>query len=190
MLYVFLRVIIVFLARVLFGFEIKGKENIPKDSSFILAANHLSNLDPVMLGAASPVRVYFLAKRELFKNKYFASFIRKLGAVPLERDKPDISALKKAIKILKDNKPIVIFPQGRRGDLSSKPLGGVGFLFKKTHKPIVMAKITGTDKVLPRGSKIIRPYKIIVSFRRMDDPLDNSTYEKIASKVWENIKNM
>jgi len=190
MLYVFLRAIIVFIARLLFKFKVEGKENIPKDSSFILAANHLSNLDPVILGAASPVRVYFLAKRELFKNIYFASFLKKVGAIPLERTKADISALKKAIKILKDNKPIVIFPQGRRGDTSVKPLGGVGFLFKKTHKPIVMAKITGTDKVLPRGSKMIKIHKVTVSFRMLDEQLGGAAYDEIALRVWDNIKNM
>jgi len=190
MLYGFLRAIIIIVSKVLFGFKVEGKENIPKDSSFILAANHLSNLDPVILGAASPVRVYFLAKRELFKNRYFAAFLKKVGAFPLERSKPDVSALKKAINILRESKPIVIFPQGRRGDVFAKPLGGVGFLFKKTHKPIVIAKITGTDKVLPRGSKIMRFHKITVSFRILNEQFGDNKYDEIASKVWGNIRSM
>ena len=190
MLYEFLRAIIVFFLRILFKFRVEGKENIPRGSSFILASNHLSNLDPVVLGAASPVRVYFMAKNELFKNRYFASFLKKLGAFPLERDMPDVSALKQAIRLLKSNKPVVIFPQGRRGDISVKPLGGVGFLFKKTHKPIIMAKIAGTDKVLPKGSKMIKLHKITVSFRILSEQLDGDTYDEIAYKVWDNIKRM
>ncbi len=190
MLYEFCRVIIIFIVKVFFGFKVEGKGSIPRDSSFILAANHLSNLDPIVLGAASPVRVYFLAKRELFKNKYFAFFIKSVGAIPLDRGKSDIAALRNAIRILKNDKPIVIFPQGRRSAVPGKPLGGVGFLFKKTHRPIVLAKITGTDRALPKGCKMIRFSRITVSFRRMDDPLGGVTYNEIAFRVWENIKNM
>jgi len=64
-----------FLLRLCFKIEIKGRDVIPKDQPFILAANHISNLDPVVLGAFSPVHLFYLAKEELFVNKFFGFYL-------------------------------------------------------------------------------------------------------------------
>ncbi len=189
MLYAILRIIIVFILKVFFRLEVKGKEFIPKNTGFILASNHLSNLDPVVLGAASPVRIYFLAKEELFRNLLFSSFLKTLGAIPLKRDKPGVSSLKKAINILKSKKPIVIFPQGTRA-YRGKPLEGVGFLCRKSRAPVVVAKITGTDKALPKGGTLIKPHPIKVIFSSVENLSPGDSYEDITQKVWNRIENI
>jgi len=189
MLYAILKIIVVFILKVFFRLEVKGKEFIPKNNGFIFASNHLSNLDPVVLGAASPVRIYFLAKEELFRNPLFSSFLKTLGAIPLKRDKPGVSSLKKAINILRDKKPIVIFPQGTRG-YRGIPLEGVGFLCRKSRVPVIAAKITGTDKALPKGKITIKLHPIKVTFSSVEDLSYSDSYEKITQKVWKRIENI
>lgn len=190
MLYYFFKLIIFFLLKVFFRFEVRGRDAIPRDVSFILASNHLSNLDPLVLGAAVRPRLYFLAKQELFSNIFSSALLKNIGAIPLKRKRLDISALRTAISILNSNKALVIFPQGRREKVLNKPLAGVGFLFKKTHVPIVVAKIFGTDRVLPKGSKILRLHRISIVFRRLRIFQENDSYKTIAYKVWESIQNI
>ena len=186
----FLRPLAVFFLKTLFRMEIKGKSKIPKNKTFILASNHLSFLDPIVLGVASPRRIHFLAKEDLFKNKLFASLMGGLGAVPLKRDKPDISAMRAALTLLiKEKKPLMIFPQGKRGNLEEAK-AGVGFLFRKTNLPLVVAKISGTGKILPKGKRILSPGKIKVIFDILDDICPADTYENISWKVLEKIKKL
>ncbi|MCM8773732.1 MAG: 1-acyl-sn-glycerol-3-phosphate acyltransferase [Candidatus Omnitrophica bacterium] len=170
--------------------EVKNKREIPLNSAFILASNHYSNLDPIVLGVSVPCKLYFLAKEELFKNKIFAIFLRFFGAVPLKRKRIDVLAVKKAISLLKDNKPVVIFPQGRRSKDLNDIQPGVGYLFKKTSVPIVVALILGTDKVLPRGGKFLKLNKIKVIFKRLENIGNNLTAEEISEFVWDKIKDM
>ena len=187
MLYRILRSLAILLFKLFFRIEVEGKDKVPKEGGFILASNHLSFLDPVVLGLASPRRLYFLARNDLFTNKLFSSFIKKLGAVPLKREKPDITAMRTALKIIKNNCPLVIFPQGTRGQLMrSKP--GVGFLFKRTHVPIITAKIYGTDRALPKGARMIRFKKIKVFFDRIDNLEKEDDYRKVSLRVLEKIK--
>ena len=190
MLYRLLRAIALFLLKVLFHLEIKGQDVIPKGKSFILASNHISNMDPIVLGAAVHLQVYFLAKKELFSNRFFAALLYNLGVIPLKRDTSGAAALKTAIRILNSGKPVVIFPQGRRGEILDEPLAGVGFLFKKTHAPIVAAKIFGTGAVLPKGKKFLKFHRISIIFRRMVNLKESDDRKTIAYKVWENIKNI
>ncbi len=100
--------------KLLFNFKVVGRENIPKDKNFIIVSNHTSNLDPPILGVAVKMPISFMAKEELFKNKLFGGLIRKLGAFPVSRGSGDISAIKTALRLLKDGKNMVIFPEGGR----------------------------------------------------------------------------
>ncbi len=190
MLYEFLRPISIVLFHFLFRLKVEGKECIPSKGPFILASNHLSNIDPVVLGTACPRRLYFVAKEELFHNRAFARLIKILGAVPLKRGRPSHTTIKKVIALLDEGKPVVIFPQGRRTREFTAGFSGVGFLYKKTGVPVVVCRITGTDYVLPRGSKSIRLYPVSVVFRRIEDLKREDSPEVIAKKILERIKNI
>ena len=189
MLYKFLRPIAVFLFKIFFRIEVKGKYNIPKEGGVIIASNHLSNLDPVVLGVASPRRLNFLAKEELFRNQLFSRFIKSLGAIPLKREKRDISAVKKAYKILKREEVLVIFPQGSR-IFKGKIYPGVGFLAKKANVPVVPTKILGTDKILPPGKGFFHLEKIKVVFGRPFNVKDGLSPKDITERIFSEIKNL
>jgi len=128
-------------------FEVYGRENIPEEGPVVIAANHLSLLDPPVLGAASTRQVYFMAKSELFKPAWFGALIRKLGAFPVRRGEMDRDAIKFGLSLLKDNKVLVVFPEGTRsknGELG-RAGGGAFMIAVKRKAKIVPACIYGTD---------------------------------------------
>lgn len=175
--------------KLFFRLEEKGKNCIPKKGPFIYACNHESNLDPIVMGGVSPRKVVFLAKEELFKNKIAKFFLLRLSARPLKRQGADIGTLRLALEVLRRD-PIVIFPQGTRGADFTNAKDGVGFLCKKAMVPVVVAKITGTDKVWPKGSHWPRLGKISVTFERVDNLDFNAPREAITNQIVAKIKSV
>lgn len=171
MFYHFAKNLCAFFLRRLLSISITGLKNIPLQGAFILAGNHVSYLDPVILGAFCPRPLCYLAKIELFKNPFFGWLLRKVNAFPLKRHMSDISAIKQALKQLNSGKGIILFPEGTRSTDAKlkKGLGGVGFLSRKANVPIIPAFIKGADKALPKGAKFIRHSRITVVY---GEPID------------------
>ncbi|MBQ7529036.1 1-acyl-sn-glycerol-3-phosphate acyltransferase [bacterium] len=139
------------------GFEVKGLENVPKDGAYILASNHLSYSDPVMLLGALPRPVYYMAAKELFDIPVFGKVISFLQAFPVERGKQDLRALVTCQKLLQSGEAVVIYPEGRicQGEGVGKLQAGAALLAIKSKVPIVPVFIVGSDKFLPLGDKWI-----------------------------------
>ena len=167
--------------------EVKGQELFPRQGPFILAANHISNLDPFIIGTLCPRQLYYLAKEELFKNKFWGWLLRNINVIPLKRGHGDLRVIRAALNVLK-SKPLVIFPQGTRSENYDNVKSGVGFLYKKAKVPIVAVKIYGTDEMLPRGTTRIKSGKVSVIFTKVEEIDDSDNYDQIASKIIEKIK--
>jgi 1-acyl-sn-glycerol-3-phosphate acyltransferase len=121
-----------------------GVKSLPRGGA-VLAPNHKSNLDPILVGAITPGFVNFLAKDSLFKNKIFAKIISFAGAIPLKRGKSDKGALEAAIEKLRQGRRVVVFPQGHR-QKTIDPKGGkagAAMIAYKACKPIIPIKISG-----------------------------------------------
>lgn len=147
-MYRVLRLIALILFNICFRIKIVGLENIP-DRAGILVANHVSMLDPVMLGIAVKRPVHFMAKAELFKNRLSAWFFGQLHAFPVHRGTADTSAIRTALQILRDNKLLGIFPEGTRnkGEELLPFHSGAAMLAQRTQSPIVPVLIRGTEKL-------------------------------------------
>ncbi len=151
-----------FIFKILFGIffrpKIIGLENIPKDGAFILAANHMSNLDPPLIGTFAGRVVCYMAKEELFKNPVLGAAIRALHAFPVQREKADRNAIKNAIKVLKGGECLGIFPEGTRSKTGKigKAESGVSLIAAMTKAPIIPAAIVNTDKVFSAEVKFPR----------------------------------
>jgi len=91
--------------KIFFRLEVSGRDTIPSDSAFILASNHISNIDPLALGVACPRKIHYLGKEELFRGKFAFWWMKKVGVIPLKRGKNDIGAIKIAIRALNGGKP-------------------------------------------------------------------------------------
>ncbi len=100
--------------KLLFKIEIIGIENIPSDRNFLVTPNHLSNFDPPLIAAFLPVDLAYMAKASLFKVPVVGWVIKSFGAFPVKKTGNDVSAVKTAIKILKDGNSLAIFPEGKR----------------------------------------------------------------------------
>lgn len=148
--------------KLFFRLRIEGK--IPGKGGMVLAANHRSYLDPIILAFVTSRRINFMAKEELFRTPIFAYAISRLGAFALKRDGLDKTAYQVALKRLRQGKILALFPEGKRsisGKLNKLKEGSVRIaLYCKV--PIVPVVITGTEKALPPGKKFVKLAKIKV----------------------------
>lgn len=192
MLYRVIRQLLIIVLRTLFCFKVRGIENIPKKGGFILASNHASLLDPMVLGAASFRKLDFMAKHELFYNPLFSRFISSVGAFAVKRDSADLSALRDAMRRIRDGRAIALFPEGSRrvNGIIDAPQAGIGFLAAKLNVPVIPAFIKGTEKALPAGAKLIRPAKISVHFGRQISIERRMPYQDIARQIMVSIRHL
>jgi 1-acyl-sn-glycerol-3-phosphate acyltransferase len=133
-----------------------------------------------------------MARHDLFENPFFSWLIYRLGAFPVKRDSADISALKEAVRRVKNGNALVVFPEGSRavGDKLGEPHSGIGFLAAKLNTPIIPALIRGTEKALPKGSRSIRCNSILVSFGQQVVIGKGLSYQEIARKIMESIASL
>ena len=120
-----------------------GKKNLKelKGKNYIVACNHMSNADAIMLDIKFFKKFRYLAKKELFEKKFIGAFMRALGAVSVDRKQADPKAIKEIFRLIGKNKKIAIFPQGTRvktthiEDGSAKE--GVAMFAIRTNTPVV-----------------------------------------------------
>ena len=163
-LYRFLRPIITFLMKFLFRIEIIGSENIPTEGGVVLAGNHQSNFDCVLLISSTKRMIHFIAKKELIDGK-LGFFFKWMGIIPVNRKTKNKKAVNEAIKVLKDGEIIGIFPEGtfNKTEYITMPfkMGAVKMALDSDVK-IVPFAIIGEYKLFKKNIKIIfgKPYKI------------------------------
>ncbi|HET7876256.1 MAG TPA: lysophospholipid acyltransferase family protein [Methylomirabilota bacterium] len=166
MLYQLLKPVAVALMRLYFRVERRGREHVPRTGPVLIASNHVSVLDPPLVGGMAPRPVYFLAKEELFRIPLLGELIRRLNARPVRRDGTDTRALRTALGLLEAGRAVLIFPEGTRsrdGRLGpGKP--GAGMLAVVSGAPVVPVFISGTERALPPGGGVPRPKKVRVTF--------------------------
>ncbi len=167
MLYAVLKPIAVALMRLLFRLERVNPGLVPATGPVLIVSNHVSVLDPPLVGGSAPRPLFFMAKEELFRIPLFGRLIRALNARPVRRDGSDMRALKAALALLQEGRAILVFPEGTRGE-EGQPLRdgkpGVGMLAVLSGAPVVPVFVSGSGDALPRGRALPRLAKVRVTF--------------------------
>jgi 1-acyl-sn-glycerol-3-phosphate acyltransferase len=132
------------------GLKTQGLENIPAEGPVIIACNHLSMWDPVVVGCTLPRPVIFMAKQELFEVPVIGRIFTWLGAIPVKRGKGDISAIRSSLAALKEGKVLGIFPEGTRSKSGSiqEAMAGIALIMEKSKAPILPIKLFGSRGLL------------------------------------------
>ena len=149
-----------------FGLEVRGQEHLPTRGPFIVAANHTSFLDPPVIGAASPRRVRFMARADLYTHPWLSAYMRSVRCISVRRGEADIGAIRQALQALREGEPVAIFPEGSRqrtGELGQAKRG-VGMLAELGRVPVIPTFIQGTFQAWPPDAKRLYPSKIRVAF--------------------------
>ncbi len=139
--------------------RVEGLENIPASGGFVLASNHRSYADPPLLATRlRKRRCVFMAKEELFRNRFFGWLIRKLGAFPVTRGAGDNSVIETAEQHVRSGKVLMIFPEGTRSKDGRVGRGktGVALIAAQTGAPVVPVGITFEGKLHFRSDIIVR----------------------------------
>jgi 1-acyl-sn-glycerol-3-phosphate acyltransferase len=154
------------LTTLLLDLKVSGAQHVPRTGGVLIASNHQSLLDPVLVGVHLPRPTSFLAKSQLFENPRFAWLIQTLYAFPVRQGEGDIGAVREAIKQLQDGRAVVLFPEGSRTEngelLPIEP--GVGLIARKAAVPVVPCVVEGSFEAWPKHSRIFRPRPIGVKF--------------------------
>ncbi len=167
----------------------------PDNGAFIFVSNHSSYFDPIFLGTSLHRGLYYMARENLFWKPFFGWVMRQVHAFPVKRNSGDLGALKQALAILKDGKPLVIFPEGTRSTdknlRSAKP--GVGFIVAKAGVPVVPAYIDGSLEALPRSLKTLKRHPVSVyigepvMFDISNGRNSKEAYQKISDELMKRI---
>lgn len=148
MFYKFAKVIVLMIFKLMFKIKVIGKENVPKTGPVIVCSNHISNFDPPVVGITFPRTIHFMAKEELFHNRFLKLLLTKLNAFPVKRGMRDRQALRDGLKVLEDGHTLGLFPEGTRskdGQLK-QGLAGAGFFAMRSNATVIPCAIIGTYK--------------------------------------------
>jgi 1-acyl-sn-glycerol-3-phosphate acyltransferase len=143
-----------------------GRANLPRDSGLIIASNHWSGIDPIMVCSSFWRPVHWLAKIELVKSLKIAWFFKLAAVIPINRDAPEHEPIEKAASLIKRGGVFGIYPEGTRsldGRLY-KGYTGVARIAAESGAPVIPTGVMGTRESAPKGTRIPRSVPVEVRF--------------------------
>lgn len=152
MFYSFIRNLAKFILFFFYRIKVYGLDKIPMDGRLIICSNHASNWDPIFISIIFPRQISWMGKKELFENRALASFLSKLYVFPVDRDGSDVRAVKNALKVLKGENTLGLFPEGTRVksmDLNNAK-SGVALLGVRSKSQILPIHIDSNYKLFNR----------------------------------------
>ncbi len=176
----------------LYPLKVIGKENIPEGKA-ILCSNHFSILDCGYVSKPYNKDIKFLAKKEIFKNKFFGALVKSFGAFPIDREKPELNTLMAVIRWLKDGHKLAIFPEGTRNKSGTREIqeikDGTMIFSLKSRSPIVPIMIYKKAKFLRKNYMIIgKPFELTEFYgKKMTEEDMTLANQKVKEKMQEQM---
>ena len=140
--------------------KVRGNYRVPKAGGLLILANHLADIDPVVVQSACPRAIHFMAKSELFEMKIIGRMQRAFGSFPVKRGTADRAALKLAAQLLQDGEAVCLFPEGQLSETGElqEIKGGVALIIRMAlGVPVICCGLQGTNRIIPYGKMIPRP---------------------------------
>lgn len=161
-----------FLFKVVFRLTVEGREHLPTEGPFILAPVHRSNIDFLLVSTLPKQRMRYMGKDSIWKYPTLGRLFTAMGAFPVKRGSADREALRRCIEIIDAGEPLVLFPEGTRqsGPIVEELFEGAAYIAGRTGVPIIPVGIGGSEKAMPKGSKMIRPVKMHIVVGPAIDP--------------------
>jgi 1-acyl-sn-glycerol-3-phosphate acyltransferase len=174
------------LARGFFDYRVVGVEKLQFSGPAIIACNHVSFLDPPLVGIAFDEMVYSFARKTLFDHPLASMILRSWQVLPVDRDKPDAASLKAIIRLLRDGNKVIMFPEGTRSydGVPQSAEAGVGLFIAKGRAPVLPVRLFGTHEAYPRGAKTLRPAKITLVVGDLWQP-DLPSYAQTGKELYQ-----
>ena len=173
--------------RTVFRVRVVGREHVPRTGPLVVAANHVSNFDPPLLGIALPRPISYMAKKELFALPVLRQLLPHLYAFPVDRQAGGTAALRAALRLLKEGRAVGIFPEGGRNvSGTNEEKAGAAFLAAAAGAPVVPAAIVGSRKLRPFGRVTVvfgEPMRVERNRQSNGDDL-----EKGAAQIMQRIR--
>jgi 1-acyl-sn-glycerol-3-phosphate acyltransferase len=162
--YALVRSLVVLLCVIVTRVRVHGRENIPLQGAFVLAPIHRSNIDTPLAAAVTRRRMRFMGKDSLWRTQPIGWVLSALGGFPVSRGTADREALKRCVAVLSMGEPLVLFPEGTRqsGPTVHPLFDGAAYVAVKAGVPIIPVGIGGSERVMPKGSKMIYPRKCVL----------------------------
>lgn len=152
----------------MFDLKVYGLENVPPQGGVLIVGNHASFLDPMLYAVQIKRPSSFLAKSELFENKFFGKLIRNLNAFPVRQGEGDVGAVRETIKRLQEGHMLCMFPEGGRTPTGhiQPMMGGVGLIIRRAGPTVrvVPAAQIGAFQAWSRHQKLPRSWPIRVKY--------------------------
>ncbi|MBQ7408819.1 MAG: 1-acyl-sn-glycerol-3-phosphate acyltransferase [Clostridia bacterium] len=188
MLFTILRPILTLWIWLFYPLKVRGKENISHEGNTVLICNHLSMMDIFFVGYLFKGKTFYIAKKEIFKNKVFGWLIKQLGGIPLDREKVDLESTKMALSVLKSGKRLCIFPEGKRNKQNTDILplhGGAGMYAFKCKSAIIPINIHNKAKFWGKNSIYVGKKFNFSQF--YGQKLDVELNEKLTQIMYEQL---
>ncbi|HLR20416.1 MAG TPA: lysophospholipid acyltransferase family protein [Tissierellaceae bacterium] len=187
MFYNIVKSIVGIILKPFYPIQVHGIENISSNGKLLLCSNHVSKLDPILITIGFPRQINWMAKSELFKNKILSFIITKLKAFPVNRKETDINAIKNALRVLKKNEVLGIFPEGTRvKEFNLKNAkSGAALISLRSRAPILPVYIEEDYKMFTKVNIYIgKPIRYYETFNKKVSPED---YKFISEDLLKRI---
>jgi 1-acyl-sn-glycerol-3-phosphate acyltransferase len=179
------------LGTIFFDLQVYGLENIPRRGGALIASNHQSNLDPVLLNTRLRRPLSYLAKSELFENPFSNWLLRSVGVIPVYYGTGNFGAVRQSIQVLRDGHLLSIYPEGSRThDGKIAPMEkGIALIGRRAQVPVIPVVIIGAYEAWPWNRRIPRPRPVRIQIGPAMD-LTDKTPDELLETVDRTLRRM
>lgn len=185
--YSFVRGLLAGVFKLYFRVEVIGREHVPEAGGFVVSPSHRSNLDTPIICVITKRRLRYMGKESLWKSRFGGWFLTSLGGFPVQRGSADREALRAAMQVAERGEPLVMFPEGTRQSgpkIEAEHMhDGPAYVACRANVPILPIGMAGTEAAMPKGSKFVRPVKIVIVIREPLLPPPHDPAKRVPRRV-------